>query len=119
MPVIATTVFLNLTDVEDLILSYLVSWSINEGILASPTRYGSRTWLETALNQMAMAAGRVTRDRSSGKVLCAIRSSWLFGMATRGLLSWWSRENKDGRRQDCDRGGHEDQALPHVLATAT
>lgn len=36
MPVVATTVFLDLSDVEDLILSYLVSWSINEGISGKP-----------------------------------------------------------------------------------
>ena len=43
VPVVATTVFLDLTDVEDLILKYLVSWLNKAGFVAGHTRYGSRT----------------------------------------------------------------------------
>ena len=43
VPVVATTVLLDLADMEDLILNYLVSWVSGEGFVAGHTRYGSRT----------------------------------------------------------------------------
>jgi len=43
VPVVSTTVLLDLADMEDLILNYLVSWLSGEGFVAGHTRYGSRT----------------------------------------------------------------------------